>query len=70
MHAEMKISILEDGTIKVVTDGPVPEEHHQNAEEFLQFIQEKTGGERVTEKLRDGEHHHTHTHKDGNVHSH
>lgn len=62
----MSIKILKDGTIKVITDGPVPEEHHQNAEEFLSFIADKAGGDRSTEKLK--EHHHYHV--DGTSHSH
>ena len=62
----IKISILEDGTIKTETDkisGP----NHQTAEMFLRGVQEKLGGD-VTITHKHGGHEHVHTHEDQHQH--
>jgi hypothetical protein len=65
--AEMKLKIMEDGKIKIVTDGPIPEELHADADELINFLHKKAGGARETERLHEGhvlehEHHHNHDH--------
>ena len=40
----MKFEILEDGTIKVITD-PISGPNHVNAEQFLRLIGQMAGGE-------------------------
>lgn len=67
--AEMKLQVLADGKIKVITDGPIPEEHHANADELIDFLHKKAGGTRETEKLREG-FVHTHEHDHDHVHQH
>jgi len=57
---EFDIEILADGTIKVST-GAVSPANHMNAEAFMRFIQEKTGG-KTTRTHKGGHHHHGHTH--------
>ena len=69
--AEMKITIMPDGKIKVITDSPIPEELHQNADEFIDFLHNKAGGERVTDKLHEGHvHNHEHVHEHEMEHQH
>lgn len=68
---EMRITILEDGTIKSETSdmsGP----SHKAADEFLQMVARLAGGEVSEEKIGHGHHHHTHdhTHDHGHEHSH
>ena len=68
--AVMKLEILEDGMIRIVTDEAIPQEHHANADELLTFLHEKAGGNRATEKLREGHiHTHSHSHSHNHVHT-
>lgn len=62
---EIKIDILPDGTIRFETDAISPASHH-NAEEFLKFIEQMSGG--ATEIKR--KHGHVHTHKHEHLHTH
>ena len=65
------IEILDDGTIKTVTDG-VSGANHSNAEQFLRYIAQLAGGESkrsrridVNQKMHVHEHEHgpeTHEH--------
>ena len=67
MSDKIKITILEDGTIKLDTDqisGP----QHMNAEAFLREITRLAGG-KATRTLKAGAHAHTHSHH-GVTHSH
>jgi len=58
---EMKIEILEDGTIKVITDNVSPA-NHVNAEAFTKFMADLAGGKST--RTRRGHHRHgTHTHE-------
>jgi hypothetical protein len=60
---EMRIEILEDGTIKFETDS-VSMPNHTNAEQFLREVGRLAGG--TTErKKRTGHHHHGHSHSHG-----
>lgn len=45
----MEIEILEDGTIKTTTD-PISGANHANAEQFLKFVGQMTGGEMKRER--------------------
>ncbi|MET0742987.1 MAG: hypothetical protein ABWY78_06415 [Microvirga sp.] len=53
---EMKITILEDGTIRTETN-PISPVNHQSAEDFMQQVRALTGG--AVTRQRKG-HHHTH----------
>lgn len=58
----MTIEILEDGTIRVVTD-QVSMANHSNAEQFLRFMSQKLGGETTRTRRKDAhshQHHHEH----------
>ena len=59
----MEIEILEDGMIKVTCPGPVPQVYHEAADQLEDLIEELSGGERTTEKLKDHHHHHHHGNK-------
>lgn len=64
---DIQIEILEDGTIKVITD-PVSGANHANAEQFLRDMAAKAGGETVRRRKGAGhahEHGHTHVHTGG-----
>lgn len=64
----IKGNVLGDGTIKTVTDTVSPE-NHQNAEAFMKYLAQLTGGEVHTEAR--GTHSHTqHSHGTGVMHSH
>lgn len=68
--AEMKLQVLKDGKIKVITDGPVPEELHANADELIDFLHQKAGGTREIERTHEG-HVFEHSHEHGHIrHSH
>lgn len=54
------VEILEDGTIKVVTD-PVSAANHGNAEQFLQYMARLAGGE-TTRVRRSDKHAHAQQH--------
>jgi hypothetical protein len=61
---EIKIEILEDGTIRVETDAVSPA-NHVNAEAFVKFLADLAGGKST--RTRRGHHHghgHTHTHEE------
>lgn len=58
MADKMNISILEDGTVRVETEG-ISQANHYSADEFLQMIERLAGGE-VQSKAKEG--HTTHTH--------
>ena len=64
MADKMKMEILEDGTITVETDG-VSGKNHKSADEFLDMIEEMTGGGRETKKRAKA-----HKHKHSVPHSH
>lgn len=67
--AEMKLTVMPDGKIKIITDGPIPETLHASADELIKFLHRKAGGERETEKLYEG-HVHQHAHSETHVHQH
>lgn len=48
----LSIEILEDGTIKTLTDAVSPA-NHANAEQFLQFMAKLAGGETTRAKRTD-----------------
>ena len=50
---KMKITILEDGEIKIETEG-VSQANHCSADELLKMIEKLAGGERQTIKKRPG----------------
>lgn len=59
---DITIEILEDGTIKVITD-PISGANHSNAEQFLQFMGRLAGGETSRQRKGTGhQHHHGHEH--------
>lgn len=61
-------NVLGDGTIKTVTDEVSPE-NHQNAEAFMKYLAQLTGGPVHIESR--GTHGHVHHHTDtGITHSH
>jgi len=53
MPDKMKIEILEDGQIKIETDGFNKEVNHCSASEFLQLIEKLTGGNNTTERKKE-----------------
>ena len=57
MYDEIKIEILEDGTIRAETD-QVSGPNHLNADNFLKWIAEQVGGQKS--RQRRGSHSHTH----------
>ena len=59
----LQITILEDGTIKVLTD-QVSGPNHANAEQFLQLIEKLSGGESSRQRRSDVQQSLTHTHSD------
>jgi hypothetical protein len=54
---EIRITILDDGTIRAETD-QVSGPNHLNADKFLQWMAEQAGGEKS--RQRRGAHTHTH----------
>jgi hypothetical protein len=56
-----KIQILEDGTIKLVTDG-VGAANHANAEQFFAQVARLAGGETERKSRKGEQHHHHHNH--------
>lgn len=58
----IKITILDDGALKMETDS-VSAPNHGNAEIFLKEIARLAGG--TSEVKRKGKHSHTHTHQHG-----
>lgn len=66
---KISFEILEDGTIKVLTEG-ISGVNHKNADELLALVAQLAGGETRTEKRNDARRH-THTHKHSHArHSH
>lgn len=61
------IDILEDGTIKVVTEG-ISAGNHRNADEALKMLADLLGGPATTEKAPQ-RHGHRHTHGDRQIHA-
>lgn len=59
---EMRITILDDGTIKTETN-PISPANHASAEAFMNDIARLTGG--ATNRVRRG-----HTHSHGKTHTH
>jgi len=57
----LQIEILEDGTIKTLTDA-VSAPNHANAEQFLQYMATLAGGETTRQKRSDTQHTQAHTH--------
>ena len=68
-HDEMRIEILEDGTIRTTTDG-VSQANHQNAEAFLRFVAQMTGGRSARARRKEAQHHHHHHQDGGREHDH
>ena len=64
MADKMTMEILDDGTITVTTDG-VSGKNHKSADEFLEMLEDMTGGGRTTKKRAKA-----HKHKHGVPHSH
>ncbi len=61
----INIEILEDGTVKVLTD-QISAANHRNADEALQMLRGLLGGESTSEPRRQG-HGHSHAHGDRRV---
>jgi hypothetical protein len=57
--AQMELTILEDGTIKIAT-GNMAGEHHASADEFIKLVHQLAGGARETMSTREHHHHHHH----------
>ena len=57
----IKITILEDGTIKTETD-PISGPNHQSAEAFLKDITTLAGGTATRQAKAGHKHHHHHGH--------
>ena len=68
MGDTVKISILDDGTIKTETD-KVSMPNHQNAENFLRDVGRMAGG-KVERKHKHGHHEHSHEHTHEHHHEH
>lgn len=67
-QAEIRLEIMEDGTVKWET-GRIPDEHHDDADALQQMLEAALGGDvQRTEKVAKGRH--VHHHGDGHVHSH
>jgi hypothetical protein len=60
---KIRITILKDGTIKTVTDA-ISGPNHSSAEQFVNGVAEKLGGEMTAEKRHDADPHHFHYHDD------
>ncbi len=68
---QMRVTILEDGTIKTET-GDMAGPSHQAADDFLKDLARLAGGAVTEEKIGKGHHHHhghAHTHE-GETHTH
>lgn len=65
----IKITILEDGTIKTETD-KVSAPNHSNAENFLSNMAKMAGGETKRRRRGAAEAHGHHTHEHGETHTH
>lgn len=65
---EIKIEVLEDGTLKITTP-KISGANHANADAFLRTTQLTLGGETVREK-RGGDSHTHHHHSDHVTHKH
>ncbi len=59
--AEILAEVLDDGTIRFETDR-IPEEHHEDAEKFLEEVKELLGAEPKIVAKRAG---HVHQHEKG-----
>ena len=59
MSDRIKITVLEDGTIKVETD-EISQAAHMSADEFLKRIQKLAGGDTQTEEKKGIKHTHEH----------
>lgn len=59
--AEINAEIMEDGVIKFTTD-KIPDEHHADAEKFIEEVKELMGGPVVVIHKRAG---HVHTNEKG-----
>ena len=64
----MKVTILEDGRIKTVSD-PISKANHSSAEAFLLEVARLAGGPTTREKRTDV-HRHPHTHEEETHHHH
>jgi len=56
---EISIEILEDGTIKTITD-PISSANHSNAEQFVREMGRLAGGETKRARRHDAKHVHSH----------
>lgn len=61
MSDTMRITILEDGTIRTETDR-ISAPAHQSAEAFLTGVAKLTGGETTRRSKHGHQHHHHHDH--------
>jgi len=70
MSDKMRITILDDGSIKVQTD-EISAPNHMEAESLLARLEELAGGKTEVEATghHAHEHGHTHTHEDGHTHN-
>ena len=59
---KIKITILEDGTIRVETD-QVGQANHMSADNFLKMMAQLAGGPTMVTKKGAGLHHHHHDHE-------
>ncbi|MEN3329073.1 MAG: hypothetical protein V7638_3880 [Acidobacteriota bacterium] len=66
---EMRITILDDGTIKTET-GDMAGPAHQAADQFLENIARLAGGEVREQKIGHAHHHHFHEAEEGHKHTH
>jgi hypothetical protein len=62
VNDSMKITVLEDGTIKTETD-KISAANHQSAEAFLSDVTKLSGGEMERQRKAGAHHHHHHTHE-------
>jgi hypothetical protein len=65
---EIVFEVLEDGTVKMVTDEVSPP-NHMNADKLLGTLQRTLGGAATREKRKDA-HAHGHAHTHGHAHAH
>jgi hypothetical protein len=62
MKAEMTLTVLEDGTLKIET-GNLAGDHHASADEFIRELHKLLGGKRETKSTKEHHHHHQHQHE-------
>ncbi len=65
----IEVEILEDGTVKIVTD-PISPANHTSADKLLSALQAALGGAATREKRKDATARHAHAHATGQAHGH